>query len=410
VRFARAPRLRSSVARAAAFCGAISLLAGCGGAATGAAGARGADARGAASPAGEGKGEAQTKASAPAGSGAKRSGSAAAPSAADAEARLLDTLSNSPAHRALARSVLTGDTGDARGRAARAQVEPQAFRVRDLPLVVMPAPLTASAAPAALPVGDPAPELIVDWRGVAPERIGSAYTAVRVSLHGASYARLRIGGNETTVGNRADGGLYVSCSTQDAPANAAAPATASKASHKPRHPAAHPANRGGAITPARWEMLTLGKTARLTVVDAWFDPATCRAVVMQRTTVEARPLPGGVLYGYRASCQPQAGNDAADCDAREAMVILAPALTHLALSATTDGAEASRGMFTRATIPLQRGGGASLVSRVDGGVLRDWMGEPAGAPPQRQLLLGVEVVQGVADREATAVSYAAPLE
>ncbi|MEJ7734759.1 MAG: hypothetical protein WKG00_36905 [Polyangiaceae bacterium] len=403
---ALAPSPPFSVARAVALCGATSILAACGGAATAPARLPGA-AQTAAARAGAGQ--------APAKAPARDQVAAARASADAAEERLLDTLSNSPAHKALARPLLTGGVLQTRGGAPRAQVEPQSFRVRELPLVAMPAPLVASAAPAVLPPGDAPAELVVDWRGVAPERVGSTYTSVRVSLKGAPYARLRIGGNETTIGSRADGGLYVSCSTPEATSPVVPPSTgkgkkAAPPGAEPRLSAARPPNRGGAITPARWEMLTLGKTAQLTVVDAWFDPGACRAVVVPRTTGVARPLPGGVLYGYRASCQPQPGADAADCGARESMVILAPALTHLALSATTDGTEASRGMFTRATVPLQRGGGASLVSRVDGGVLRDWLGEPAGVPRPRQLLVGVEVVQGVGDREATAVSYVEPLE
>jgi hypothetical protein len=320
----------------------------------------------------------------------------------DPEAALLAKLKDDQPRAA----ILTFSDARRRGNLApRTQVEPEAFRIKDLPLVDIPEPLSASKAPRELPAGEEAKELFIDWRGVEASRVGSTWTTVRVSLQGEPLGRVKIGGNEAAVsgkdGKGGGGGVYVTCGGGE------------------RSPGA------AVIAPARWETLTLGgdkrRSAVYTVVDGWFDARTCKAVVVRRTVVQPRPLPGGVLFGFRDECaQPTAppepssaksksGTDeptaTSDKCAGMSITLLGPRLSHVVANAVGGDVRTALGSFSRVTIPLRRGGGGSLVERVPADALRDWLGPASSSLPTGDLTLGVEVVQTVDDPEPIAVSY-----
>src|SRR6185503_2140642 len=228
------------------------------------------------------------------------------------------------------------------GGTVRTPVAPEAFQLEDLPRITMPDPLDAAAAPYQA-AGDEATELAVDWKS-SSNPLGATksdtFTSVRISLAGQVYGRIRIGYSEGTVTGAGAGGIYVSC--------------------------------GGLATslrklvPARWEMIETTPKGSLSyrVVNAWFDPQTCKASIVARASVAAPRLVGGMLYAFRQV--PASG--ASD----EALVLIGPRFAHLATGAIGGDSIVAGGAFTRVTFPVRRGGGASLVGRIAATTAREW--------------------------------------
>lgn len=285
------------------------------------------------------------------------------------------------------------------GSVQRTQVEPISFRVGDLPLATLPEQLSAATAPSGLPSGNDPSELYLDWRGTDPIKARGTWTTVRISLKDATLGRIRIGSNEAPVAAGAAGGVYVTCGGEVT-------------------------NSRPMISPARWETLTAGASgaARYTVVDGWFDARTCKAVEVRRTSVEARSLAGGLLYGFREACpspasvsphtptivppSASAATTSSSACSGEALTLLGPRLQHVVATGVGGDAKTMLGSFSRVTLPLRRGGGGSLVERIAASSLREWCDASGSrASFSRDVLLGVEVVQAVDDPEPIAVSY-----
>jgi hypothetical protein len=263
--------------------------------------------------------------------------------------------------------------------APRAAVDPQPFRVADLPRAEIPEPLPPSQAPIVSTEGEPAAELYVDWESAfrSTSMIGrsEAYTSVRVSLRGQNLARIRIGNNEGTVAQGASGGVYVVCRV--------------------------PEDAIRRFVTARWESLSASPKGEpaLSVVDAWFDMHTCKATIVRRTRVPLQPLAGGVFLGYREAC--------ATCPAGERVMFIAPHPQHIATAGVGGDATVVMGALSRITLPIRRGGGGSLVVRYSAGVLRDWhrsLGREDTT--ETDVVAGIDIAQGVEDQEPVAVAYA----
>lgn len=266
---------------------------------------------------------------------------------------------------------LTGAVG-----LARAPVAPEAFRIEDLPQVTLPDPLDAATAPTTSG-GDPATELVPDWKSSSsPLGLGkgASYTSVRVGMsHGSG--KLRIGNAEGTVGPDGAGGPFVSCG---------GPATSARK-----------------LVPARWEIVEANPKGGLDfkVVNAWFDTQTCTAAVVARVFVTTRRLAGGMIYAFRSR-----GAGAAQ---DEVLSLVGPRFAHLSTGAIGGDASVQVNDVTRISLPIRKGGGASIMGRVAPTMAAVWM-KVAGLEPvsdSRDLVVGVEVSQGVEDPAPLAIAY-----
>jgi hypothetical protein len=277
------------------------------------------------------------------------------------------------------------------------EAAPEPFRIADLPVSGIPEPLSATTAPSEPPSGDEAPDIFVDWQSAVSRMAvvprAETYVSVRVSLRGHKLARLRIGGNEGTVTGGAGGGIYVVCRVPD---------------EAPRR-----------FVSARWESLAAAPSAgsgagsassagakpgpvTLTVTDAWFDMRECKATVVKRTTVELKPLSGGILYGYRETCQ-----KCSPGAPTELVTLLGPMPQTINASGVGGEAATVLGALTRVTLPVRKGGGGSLVARYGAGIVRDWLSSLSRpGSPNEDVVVGVDITQGVSDAEPIALAYA----
>lgn len=275
------------------------------------------------------------------------------------------------------------------------EAAPEAFRIADLPVSGIPEPLSAATAPSEPPSGDEAPDIFVDWQSAVSRMAviprAETYVSVRVSLRGHKLARLRIGGSEGTVTGGAGGGVYVVCRVpEEAPRRfvsarweslAAAPSSGA-------NPSAGAGAKPGPVT--------------LTVTDAWFDMRECKATVVKRTTVELKPLSSGILYGYRETCQ-----KCSPGAPTEIVTLLGPMPQTINASGVGGDAATVLGALTRVTLPVRKGGGGSLVARYGAGIVRDWLSSLSRpGSPNEDVVVGVDITQGVSDEEPIALSYA----
>lgn len=271
--------------------------------------------------------------------------------------------------------------GNAIAGGVRSAVAPEAFRIEELPVITAPEPLDAAAAPTQAS-GDPATEITVDWksstRPLGPGKADSTYTSVRVSLSGEVAGKLRVGHSEATVMPTGNGGPFVSCG--------GLPSSQRK------------------LVPARWEVVakTPGGGLEYRVVNAWFDTQTCSASIVARASVTAQRLAGGMLYGLRQRTKSAA--DAAPVS--EVLTLIGPRFSHLATGAVGGDAVVAVNEVTRVSVPIRRGGGASVLGRVAPSVAREWSNLTGVGPvADTDLVVGVEVTQGVEDPTPLAIAY-----
>lgn len=260
---------------------------------------------------------------------------------------------------------------------ARTPIAPETFQLQALPLFVVPEPIEL-AAPAPSEVNDnPATELFVDWKGagrpLGPPK-SDAVTSVRVSLSGGVYGRIRVGYTNGTVSADGSGGAYVNCGGPPA---------------SPRR-----------LVPARWEMVLATQKGGIEyrVVDAWFNLQTCSASIVARASVSPPRLAAGLLYAFR-----QASAKTPDV---EALTVIGPRFAHLATGSLGGDATILAGSFSSVTLPMRRGGGASVVARVAATTAREWSQMTGIAPvAEGELLVGIEIAQGVEDPSPVAITY-----
>lgn len=260
----------------------------------------------------------------------------------------------------------------------RPTVAPEPFRVAELPELILGEALRPADAPRELAPGGStgvAEDLVLDAPSLERAQRGNGGT-VRVGLASGVAGRVVIGTSEGAVTPLGGGGVYVACGGD-------------------------PASRTPIVT-AHWEMLDqrTPTKARLTVGDGWFDAKTCRASTVRRVQVEVRALAGGLLYGYRGACD--AAAQKSGCSA--VLGVLGPRLSRAAAAAVGGDARTSLGALSHVRLPVRRGGGGSLLARIDGAAAAEWLGAAASAP-RRDVVLGLEVVQSVADPEPIAVAF-----
>jgi hypothetical protein len=248
----------------------------------------------------------------------------------------------------------------------RPSVVPRSFRVADLPVGAMPAPLAEVDAPRRLP---PLP---------APREL-------RVQHHDGDEHDLHLGSSTRTLWrmrvatteSRSALGLRVRCGGQL-----------------------------DKVSPARIEMVHRHESGGATyvIVDAWFDGVSCRAAEVRRTSIDLAPVLGRLLYAFR-QC-------AGDCALRQSVTVLGPALraaTGSSIGAPVQNAEAA-GPFARVTLELTQGAASSITAEVDPAALRSWYGgtPPSWARGERPLLLGLDITQTGDEDEALGLAYVAP--
>lgn len=296
---------------------------------------------------------------------------------------------------------ILASAGRGQGR-ERSTMEPQGFKVSDLPLLEIPEPLAASAAPKSPPDGEDAAELFVDWqsalRGSSIIARPETYTSVRVSLRGQRLARIRVGGSEGTVAGGGGGGIYVVCRVpEDAPKRFVSARWESLASSMVSGTLA-PSSGGATASP--------DAPATLTITDAWFDMRECKATIVRRTSIQVKALAGGLLFAYRERCV-----KCAPGASTELVTLLSPMPAQASASGIGGDATTALGAVSRVTLPIRKGGGGSFIARYTAGITRDWLGALSrrGAP-DGDVVVGVDIAQGVGDPEPVALAYASPLE
>jgi hypothetical protein len=251
--------------------------------------------------------------------------------------------------------------------AVRTPIAPEPFRLSDLPSLVVPEPIDVATSAPVQTNDDPATELVVDWKGagrpLGPPK-SDVVTSVRISLSGRVYSRIRIGYAEGAVSPDGSGGVYVSC---------------------------------GGILPSDREATPKGGI-QYRVVDAWFNTQSCAASIVARTSVNAPRLAAGMLYAFRQA--------SAKSPEDEALTLIGPRFAHLAQSSLGGDASVTGGSFSRVTIPVRRGGGASVVARIGASTVREWSQMTGIAPvAEGELLVGIEITQGVEDPNPVAITY-----
>jgi hypothetical protein len=261
------------------------------------------------------------------------------------------------------------------GLEPRDQFDPISFRVAELPVGRVPRALDAAKAPSALPLGGEPSDLLIDWRGGDPAAAKNGFVTVRLAVQGDPMGRLRVGTNESSLSG-SGAGVYVTCGTS---------------------PGARPM-----ILPARWETVTKsGDTLLYTVTDAWFDARECRGHLVGRSSVQARRLPSGLLYAFRAC----AGTGDACGD--ESITFIGPRANMVSATGIDEQrARAMLGSFSFVVLPVRRGAAGAFVERIASHSLKEWY-KMTGTEArfERDVVLGVDIVQGVEDPEPVAISY-----
>lgn len=254
----------------------------------------------------------------------------------------------------------------------RAPIVPEEMRPETLPLLTIPEPLPVLVAPVAV-TGRETDELLFDGKREAPAlptRHGDPALTVRVTLRDRSIGRMQIGYAAAKVSS----GVAVPCGG--------------------------PGANVRAVLPLRWETIqpTDGARVEFEVVNGWFDTASCRATVVERASVLAVPVLGRLLFAFRL--RPSTP------DAPESLALLGPRFAQLLSSAIGGETDSQGSGFSRITLPLRRGAGASALGHLDASSLLDWenvMG-PSGLP-RGDLQVGVELAQGVEDSTPVAIAY-----
>jgi hypothetical protein len=271
--------------------------------------------------------------------------------------------------------------------ARRPRVKPVTFRVADLPLAKMPEiprPEDATPVPGQQPKPPPKNAAVADDVQVEPNDTAAPPTdrTVKLTLRDRSPGNPGVGQialwDHVRRGRNGGGGamVYERCG---------------------------PGYSSSRYTDVRWDRFRIapGGEAELTVTQGHFDRLKCEAYVRTTATVKPRPiLPGGLLYGFRA-CAP-------DSCARQSLVLVYPRASGAAANSLGADPREQMSVFSLLSIPMQHGGGGSMVASITGNDLAAWHKTVAGVdgpPITRQILVGVEVTQSVSDPEPIAIAY-----
>jgi hypothetical protein len=258
---------------------------------------------------------------------------------------------------------------------SRPWIDPEPFRVLDLPRVTLPRPLRpADAAGVELAVGQSAPELVISRRD---QFVQANAARVDLSIRDAPFSEILVDGARKPI--ECDRGALAMAASIP-------------------------------LVPIRWATVRSPPSTGVeyAVTDAWFDVQRCDAAVVRRTSVRPKRLYGGFFYAFRERA-PQREH--------EVLTLLFPRAELVAANGTGADTVVEAGAFTRVSMPLVRGGGASVMLRLDTSTLEDWIhagrssdeGGQARIIPsiwgRSSILAGVEVSQGVSDPEAIGLAY-----
>ncbi|HVY45746.1 MAG TPA: hypothetical protein VHB21_07695, partial [Minicystis sp.] len=155
--------------------------------------------------------------------------------------------------------------------------------------------------------------------------------------------------------------------------------------------------------PIRWSRVYIEQDgARVAIGDAIFDRVSCSAHVLQRADAKAAPLlPGGRMYAFVGCGE--------SCATRASLVIVMPRANQASAASLGGDPEEEVGAFTLVDVPVEHGGGASVVAALQPSELSAWLGAlvkiapPVSGPAK---VVGVEVTQSVRDRRPVAIAYA----
>jgi hypothetical protein len=260
-------------------------------------------------------------------------------------------------------SVVSFDARDpSRGQMV---VDPALLDLSSLPLATMPEPLDTKYKPLRMPESAAPSELRLDRQAGWSSNYGTVSIGIDSGL-----ARLLIGAVDDDVSASAK--VYRTCN----------------------------ADHGGSLEPARWMVLApdaQGKVV-LRVVDAWFDPRTCKAAVVRTTRVAPAPLLGGLVYAFRTRCKA--------CNEGETLTLLSPAVAPVAVSGLGSSAQFSQGSFVVAKLALRRGAASSFGGSVAKGTIDHWFEALGGTRPHGETLFGVDVSHAVGQANPIAIAYA----
>jgi hypothetical protein len=258
---------------------------------------------------------------------------------------------------------------------ARPWIDPEPFRVADLPEVTLPEPLQSKdAAGLELAAGQSAPELIIDRRD---QFVWASAARVNLRIRDTPFAEIRVNGVQS----------FVECDRAALGTGAPAP-----------------------LLPLRWSTLRAPPNADVeyAVTDAWFDVQRCDAAVVRRTLVRPKRLYGGFFFAFR---------ERASARQPGVLTLLLPRAELITANGAGVHTTTEVGTFTRVRMPLVRGGGVSVILKLDTRTLDEWLRGgpdvnnldarviPHGTWGKSSILAGVEVSQGVSDPEAIGMAY-----
>lgn len=250
------------------------------------------------------------------------------------------------------------------GADARPWVDPEPFRVGDLPIARFPEPIPPSeATPEAYDAGRRPLDLVLE-HGARRPRFGSPLAAGPVDL------RVLVPVHAIDVDA---GGRHLECEAG-----------------------------AEAMVPLRWWTLRadLSADAELAATDGIFHAGRCEVAMVRRTALRPRRLSGGIFHAFREQ-------DPGNRTRAVLTILLPPAIVIVDVLPPGRAVIRDRGTFTSVSVPLGRGAGASIVAELPTGDLDAWLGGHARAAwGRRTLRAGVEVAQGEGDAEPVAMSYA----
>ncbi len=154
--------------------------------------------------------------------------------------------------------------------------------------------------------------------------------------------------------------------------------------------------------PIRWSSVDVENDGvHVAVGDVVFDRVACSVHSIQHSDTKAAQLiPGGVMYGFLGCGE--------SCQTRESLVVVMPHSNNAASSSLGGDPQEQIGTFSLVEIPIEHGGGGSLVASINRPEISGWhkaltgMDVPA---PQRNTVMGVEVTQSVRDASPLAIAY-----
>jgi hypothetical protein len=236
-----------------------------------------------------------------------------------------------------------------------------------VPKETMPAPLESESAPSRVPEGTFSPSLrLADVTKFQLARFKANREPLEVHIESAEPGE--------------GGGYFVRDGSVPAPASKVAASCTKDAT----------------VMRLRWEHAHMSENGELTldIDDGWFDPLNCSLSIERRTTLHPvavhadRGLP--LAFALRSE--------------KSVTLLFAPG-TNVAADASGELAQGN-GALRRVTVPLERGGAASVLANVSATRLAEWrlraMGREipqSGSAGDVALTLGVDAVQTVSDAE-----------